>query len=104
MALASGQGNNFSRRQLALKSYFLSSDKLKLQIQRGRKIGNLMVRLTLRYNFLPLVKMENGLGAYEEMIDDSEKSFVPSPKCDLLDIQREIFKIIAHPSYPSSTS
>jgi hypothetical protein len=38
MPLGRVQKNYLSRRQLALNSHFLSSDKLKIQIQRGRKI------------------------------------------------------------------
>jgi hypothetical protein len=60
---ATGQANDFSTRQMALKIHFLSFAKPKLQIQPGRKIINLRVRLTLRYNILPLVKMKKLLGA-----------------------------------------
>jgi hypothetical protein len=59
MPLGEGQENDFSRRKLALSSHFLPCDKLKLQIQRGLKIVNLGGGLTLRYHFLPLVKMTN---------------------------------------------
>jgi hypothetical protein len=62
MSLGRGQENDFSRRQLALNSHFVPSDKLKIQIQRGSKNVNLRVRLTLPYHFLPLVKMKNDLG------------------------------------------
>jgi hypothetical protein len=57
MPLGRGQGNDFSTRQMALKCHFLSFAKLKLQIQRGRKIVNLRVLLPLRYNIVPLVKI-----------------------------------------------
>jgi hypothetical protein len=50
-----------------LKSHFLYSAKLKLQFQRGRQIVNLRVRLSLRYNILPLVKVKKRLGAYEKV-------------------------------------
>jgi hypothetical protein len=55
-----GEENDFSRRQQALNSHFLPSDKLKIQTQRGQKNFNIKYRLTLRYHFLPLVKMTNG--------------------------------------------
>jgi hypothetical protein len=56
------QENDFSTRQMALKSHFLSFARLKLQIQRGRKIVTLMVLLPLLYNILPPVKMKKGIG------------------------------------------
>jgi hypothetical protein len=60
---------------MALKSHILSFAKPKLQIQRGRKIVNLRVRFTLRYNILPLVKMKNRLGAYEKVIFQDVRRF-----------------------------
>jgi hypothetical protein len=68
MPLGRVQEKDFSTRQMALKSHFLSFARLKLQIQRGRKIVNLRVLLPLRYNILPLVKMKKGFGAYEKEI------------------------------------
>jgi hypothetical protein len=53
---------------MALKCHFMSSEKLKLQIQRGWKTVNLRLRLTFRYNLLPLVKMKKRFGAYEKVI------------------------------------
>jgi hypothetical protein len=41
LPLGRGEENDFSRRQQALNSHFLPSDKLKKQIQRGRKNVNL---------------------------------------------------------------
>jgi hypothetical protein len=60
---------------MALKSGFLSFAKLKLQNQRGRKTLNLRVRLTIRYNFLPFVKMKKVLGAYEKVIFQDVRRF-----------------------------
>jgi hypothetical protein len=40
MPLGRGQGNDLSRRQLALNSHFLPSDKIKTQIQRSPKSLN----------------------------------------------------------------
>jgi hypothetical protein len=53
--LGRDQAYDSSTRQMALK-IIMSFAKPKLQIQRGRKIVNLRVCLTLRYNILPLVK------------------------------------------------
>jgi hypothetical protein len=68
MPLGRGQKNDFSRRQLALNIHFFPSDKLKIQTQRGRKIVNERFRLTLRYHFLPLVKMNNDLVPDEKVM------------------------------------
>jgi hypothetical protein len=62
MPLTRGEENDFSRRQMTLNSQFLPSDKLKIQVQSGREIVILSVRLTLRYHFLHHVKMKNDLG------------------------------------------
>jgi hypothetical protein len=61
MPLDRGEENDFPRKQLALNRHFLPSDKLKVQIKRGRKIVHLRDRHTLRYHFLPLVNMKNDL-------------------------------------------
>jgi hypothetical protein len=105
MPFGRGQENDFSTRQMALKSHFLSFAKLKLHIQRGRKIVNISVLLPFRYNILPLVKMKKGIGAYRRryfrMFHDSENSFlafVPSKYGNLAEEERAIFKLIAYPS------
>jgi hypothetical protein len=66
--LGRGPENDYSRRQPALNSHFLLSEKLKIQIQSGRKIVNLRARLNLQYHFLPLVKMRNDLGPDEKVM------------------------------------
>jgi hypothetical protein len=56
MPLGRGRENDFSKRRLTLKSQFLSSDLLKLQISRGRKSFTLRVDISLRYIFPLLVQ------------------------------------------------
>jgi hypothetical protein len=75
MPLGRGQENDFSKRQMALKSLFLSFAKLKLQNQRGRKIVNLRVLLPLRYNIVPLVKKILVFGASEKEIFQDVRRF-----------------------------
>jgi hypothetical protein len=106
MILGRGQGNEFSRRQLPLNSHFLPSDKLKIQIQRGLKIVNLRVRLTLRYHFLPLVKMKNDLASDEKwcfrVFDDFAQlipAFLSSQKFDLVEVQKAMFNVISYRLY-----
>jgi hypothetical protein len=59
---------DFSKRRPTLKSHFLPSDNLKLQIGRGRQSFNLRVDISLRYTFLLLEKMQNDLSAVEEAL------------------------------------
>jgi hypothetical protein len=59
---------NFSRRQLAPNSNFLPCDKLKIQIQRGLIFINLGFPLTIRYDFLSLVKVKNDLGPKQKVM------------------------------------
>jgi hypothetical protein len=67
-----------AKRQMTLKSHFLSFSKLKLQIQRGRKIVNLRVRLAFRYNFTPT----------RRMFDDSENSFLAFVQSSIIRLGR----------------
>jgi hypothetical protein len=81
---------------------FLPSHKLKIQTQRGLIIDNLRVRLTLRYNFLPLVKMTNNLGRDEKLMFQGVRGlckivscFLPSQKFDLVEVEKAMFKVIS---------
>jgi hypothetical protein len=106
MPIGRGEENDVSRRQLALNRHFLLSDKLKIQIQRGLKIVNLRVRLTLRYHFLPLVKITNDLGPEEKVMFQGFRrlcninSFLfPSHKFDLVGVQKAMYNVISDPLY-----
>jgi hypothetical protein len=66
---------------MALKSHFLFFAKLKLQIQRGRKIVYLRVLLPLRYNIVPVVNMKEGFGAYEKEIFQDVQRFLKLISC-----------------------
>jgi hypothetical protein len=68
MSLGQGQENDFSGRKMAPSKHFWPSFQLKIQIQRGFKIVNLGVRITLRSHFLCLVKMKNDLGPDEKVL------------------------------------
>jgi hypothetical protein len=75
MPLGRGQENDFSTRQMSLKNLFLSFAKLKIQIQRGRKIVYLRVLLPLRYNIVPVVNMKKCFDAYEKEIFQDVRRF-----------------------------
>jgi hypothetical protein len=63
MPIGRDRENDFSKRRLPMKSQFLPSYLLKLEILRGRKNFNWEVDISLRYIFLLLVKNNNDLGA-----------------------------------------
>jgi hypothetical protein len=75
MPLGRVQEKDFSTRQMALKSHYLSFAILKKQIQRGRKIVTLSVLFPLRYNILPLVKMKKGICAEKKKIFQDVQRF-----------------------------
>jgi hypothetical protein len=68
MPLGRSGENDFSRRQLALNSHFYLSYNLNIRIQRGLKSSNLRLRISVRYHFLPLVKIKNNLGNDEKVM------------------------------------
>jgi hypothetical protein len=99
MPLGRSEEKDFSTRQQLLNRRLLHSVMLKIQIQRGRKTWILKINLRYDNNFC-LLKNDKWLGPRREsdffrVFDNFTNSFIafqPSQKCDLVEVEKAIFK------------